>query len=110
VAGTGLVRKIEPGFQPRIDDLSADLLATFGPSVVRVQFVGGLGDAPRQGLSVWLGTLTDAERDALAAEPDLASTTRVLVERSGLFFRGVSVESQETVDRDYEGSWFYRLR
>jgi hypothetical protein len=101
---------IQPGLQARLDGVSADLLAAFGPPVVRVEFVGWLGDTPDQGLGVWLGTLTDAERDALAADADLTSATRVVVERRDLSFDGVSVESQETVDRDYDGSWFRRLR
>jgi|EBPBio282013_DNA_FD.fasta_scaffold13737_5 hypothetical protein len=64
---------------------------------------------------VWLVTSTDAEKatvvehgffrsqvlSALAG----AGVARDLVERAG-----VTVESQETVDRDFEGSWFYAMR
>lgn len=63
---------------------------------------------------VWLGTATDAERDALTGtEPQLLSEVRMIAERRG--FRGekvsgVTVQSEETVARDYEGSWFYALR
>jgi hypothetical protein len=60
----------------------------------------------------WLGTSTDAERDQLANDPTLTDRVRRLAEKRGLgaLLEGVSVESQETVDREYEGSWFYRLR
>jgi hypothetical protein len=63
---------------------------------------------------VWLGTTTDAERDALAGtEPTLLSKVRRTAERHGFAPEkvcGISVESEETVARDYEGSWFYALR
>ena len=61
---------------------------------------------------VWLGTTTDAEREELASLDTLEDRIRRRAERRHLapLFEGVSVESQETVDREYEGSWFYRLR
>lgn len=97
-------------FWGRIDRLKVDLLATLGPPVIRTELVVGFGDARDEGPGVWLGTRTDEERDALAADDGLASATRAIVHRNGLHFRGVTVESQETVDRDYGGSWFARLR
>ena len=63
---------------------------------------------------VWLGTATDTERDALAdTEPQLLSDVRMIAERHGFpgeKVSGVTVQSEETVARDYEGSWFYALR
>ncbi|MDR7254019.1 hypothetical protein J2X46_003009 [Nocardioides sp. BE266] len=61
---------------------------------------------------VWLGTTTDSEREALGGQPDLDERIRRLAEKRGLGdrYEGVTVESQETVDRDYAGHWFYRLR
>ena len=64
---------------------------------------------------MWLMTSTDAEK-ATAVEhgffrPEVlaalaqAGVAPDLVERAG-----VTVESQETVDRDFEGSWFYAMR
>jgi len=66
-------------------------------------------------VSVWLGTATDPQKAALAGEERLAATVRDILTSSGLgetdaVFDGVVVQSQETVDRDYEGSWFYALR
>jgi hypothetical protein len=64
---------------------------------------------------VWLVTSTDTEkatvveqgffrRDVLSALAG-AGVAPDLVERAA-----VTVESQETVDRDFEGSWFYAMR
>jgi hypothetical protein len=63
---------------------------------------------------VWLGTVTDAERDALAgSEPRLLSEVRLIAEGHGFIAQnvsGVTVQSKETVARDFRGSWFYALR
>lgn len=61
----------------------------------------------------WLGTSTDSERDALLAMPDLPELVTDAIQASGFdhsLIRGATAQSQETVDRDYEGSWFYALR
>ena len=91
-----------------MEALCDELLATVGPPVVRVELVVGHGDP--QDPFVWLGTATDSERDALSADADLPSVVRRVVERHGFASSGVTVESQETVDRNHDGSWFYRLR
>ncbi len=61
---------------------------------------------------VWLGTDTDSLRDDLTSSPDLLTRVENLAERQGLatLLEGVSVESQQTLDRESAGSWFYRLR
>jgi hypothetical protein len=63
---------------------------------------------------VWLGTETDAERDSLPREPFVAEVREILesvgLPRDEARFDGTVVQSQETVDRDYQGSWFYALR
>jgi hypothetical protein len=67
------------------------------------------------GVWVWLATSSDAERDGLGeGHPFLREVGEILTE-AGLsvedaHFEGTTVQSQETVDRDYEGSWFYALR
>ena len=64
---------------------------------------------------VWLVTTTDAERDALAGtDPFLPEVTSAILS-SGFpvqhaVIEGTVAQSQETVDREYEGSWFYALR
>jgi hypothetical protein len=62
----------------------------------------------------WLGTATDAERDALPERPfrdevlEILRTAGLPEDEVGEF--GTTKQSQETVERDYQGSWFYALR
>jgi hypothetical protein len=64
---------------------------------------------------VWLGTATDAQRDALPSTEPLLSEVRAAVASVGYPLDELAnvhstVQSQETVDRDHEGSWFYAMR
>lgn len=64
---------------------------------------------------VWLVTETDAERDDLGdSEPCLAAVrdafAAVGYRADQLVNVHTTAQSQETVDRDYESSWFYALR
>ena len=65
-------------------------------------------------LEVWLGTCTDAERDALSrSESPVLLQVGLVAERLGFSpekVAGVTVQSEETVARDFAGSWFYALR
>jgi hypothetical protein len=89
------------------------LLTAFGESgVTRIEYVSAL---PSQSDAwLWLGTSTDAERDALAAsEPQVLAEVRLIAERHGFVpdkISGITVQSEETVNRDFQGSWFYALR
>jgi hypothetical protein len=80
--------------------------------VVRVEYVSAF--PLHDDAWVWLGTTTDAERDALAvSEPRLLADVRLIAEGHGFTAKnlsGVTVQSEETVTRDYEGSWFHALR
>lgn len=66
-------------------------------------------------VEVWLVTATDAERDSLGtSNPFLAEVTSE-IHSCGFPIAHATIEatvaqSQETVDRDYNGSWFYALR
>ncbi len=62
--------------------------------------------------AVWLGVPTDRERDAGQRDATVDGRVRRVVAEHGLaeLWRGFTIESQETVDRDYEGRWFYRRR
>jgi hypothetical protein len=67
------------------------------------------------GVHVWLVTATDVQRSALgSSNPFLAEVTAAILD-SGFpvehgAIEGTIAQSQETVDRDYEGSWFNALR
>lgn len=81
--------------------------------VVRVEVVAAFPDQSRFG--VWLGTRTDADAQRLRTWPSTSERVRELLAAGG--FResdlgglGVVVQSQESVDREYGGSWFNALR
>jgi hypothetical protein len=82
--------------------------------VTRIQYHATFGTS--DDVSVWLCTDTDQQRD------QLDTTTDALLEDVREIFVGVGftpeelnglrtfVQSQETVDRECEGSWFLALR
>jgi hypothetical protein len=86
------------------------LRAFSAQGVVRVEYV--IAFSPPFEFWVWLGTTSDSERDALSADPTVDERLRGLARHRGMseLYEGFTVESQETVDREYEGNWFYRLR
>ena len=82
--------------------------------VIRVEPVVSFGDPPRS-VSLWLVTSTDVERDALGIDNPCLEAARAAVAQAGLKSEDVSelrtaAQSEETVARDFEGSWFYALR
>lgn len=90
-----------------------ELLRALGvDGVVRIEFVA---DAGTPGIAVWLGLTTDAERDALPGKDPLLARVRDVLRLAGLreddLAETVTVaQSQETVDREFEGTWFRALR
>jgi hypothetical protein len=94
-----------------LNELKPVLIEAFGgDGVVRVEYVSAFPD--QDDAWVWLGTATDAERDALASR-ELLGALRDVVPGAGFdpgLISGVTVQSEETVARDYAGSWFYALR
>lgn len=95
----------------RLNSLASNARSDFGAQgVSRVEFVVSFVEPFTFWL--WLGTASDDQRDALAGSQVTASRLSRLVglHALGSLYDGFSVESQETVDREYAGSWFYRLR
>lgn len=87
------------------------LVALSDRGVQRVEFVTAFSEPYDS--SVWLGTSTDNERDALLDIPDLLELVHDAIQPSGLdlsLITEATAQSQETVDRAYEGNWFYALR
>lgn len=60
--------------------------------------------------SCWVVTDRDNERDALAGDSALRATLNEAAVRAGFAPDSFTFQSQETVDRDYGGSWFYAMR
>ena len=121
---------------PRWDRLAAarpGILTAVGQlGIDHLEFIAAFPD-PR--FQVWLGTSTDEQRDELGidlvdpdtlpeqsramvpklAKPDVVELVRQQI--TGVGFRDreldtvtVMVQSRETVDRDYESSWYLALR
>jgi hypothetical protein len=67
-------------------------------------------------LAFWITTQTDAERDLLMrSAPELVSDFRqVLLDvgypATAVTDVGFEFEAQQTVDRDYNGNWWYRVK
>jgi hypothetical protein len=105
-----LSRKAQPNWRV-MKRLEKALLREFeAQGVCHVEFVIAFSEPFT--FWVWLGSATDVERDQLQA--DASVTERIRAQSAnisiGALYEGRTVESQETVDRDYQGSWFYRLR
>lgn len=90
------------------------LVAAFANrGVAKVDYIANFDHWDR--FSVWLCTATDDERDALETNWPAIDMVRSVLVASGFHPDEVAdvvtvAQSQETVDRDYESSWFYAMR
>lgn len=97
-----------------IEKCTPILEETFRPrGVIRVRWVASF---PTNGsASAWLCVTTDAERDAMRTDPHVGDGVRETLLAQGFPARdaaksGAWIESQETVDRDFDSSWFHAMR
>lgn len=96
-----------------LDSVESNIVEALGHrGVTRVEWV--VGFIRPFHVSAWLVTSSDTERDALPPQPFREEVHSMVLDAgppSGdLGKLDTHVQSQETVDRDYEGSWFYALR
>jgi hypothetical protein len=95
---------------------------------VKVKFVSPLGF--KYDSAFWFAVTTDAERDRLQGDEALLRRLNDIIRDSGylkmieeiwekeihnpileyLKTPGIVFESQETVDRDFKGNWYYRMK
>jgi len=66
-------------------------------------------------LAIWVTTKTDKERDDLANDVDLHEHLRAVLLQAGyppeaVPHIGFAFESQQTVDRDFAGNWYHRIK
>lgn len=98
----------------RWEDARERLLVTFATSgVSRTEYIAAFPALDSVG--VCLCTLTDEQRDALGrVNPGLSSVREVLADAGfaddELVGLSTTAQSQETVERDFEGSWFCAMR
>lgn len=95
----------------RMEGVREGLLREFAADgVILVDFVVALSEPFY--FTVWLGVPTDRERDVGQQDATVDGRVRRVVAEHAMteLYRGFTIESQETVDRDYEGRWFYRRR
>ncbi|GIG87370.1 hypothetical protein [Plantactinospora endophytica] len=91
-----------------------ELLAHFADrGVERIEYIAAFPNFDY--FTVWLCTGTDAEREALGTPNPAIDEVRQILRRTGFTAAQLTgldtiAQSQETVDRDYESSWFYAMR
>jgi len=91
-----------------------NLLAAFAEDgVVRVEANAAFPHV--DSIGICLCTTSDVQRDAMGrANPGIERVRSALMDvgftREQLTELTTTAQSQETVDRDYQGSWFYALR
>jgi hypothetical protein len=102
----------DPEFWEALDLAKGALVSRFAEDgVVRIEFNVSFEKAPARRAWPWLATATDLERDSLDGRPTLVAEANAVLTQHGLpASEGVTVQSGETVTRDYEGSWFYAMR
>ena len=64
-------------------------------------------------LAIWISTPTDADRDALRGDPTFIAALYDALRKASyptIEIAGFAFESQETVDRDYGGNWWYAVK
>jgi hypothetical protein len=107
------------GSDPRwavLEEARERLFASFSHrGVERIEYVAAWPDLA--GVSVWLCTNTDTERDALGSDNPAKAEVEAVLRDCGLDDRDLgpgllvtTAQSQETVDRQFSGSWFNATR
>ena len=101
------------------------MVEDFGVPVTNIFAFGHKYDS-----AFWIAVQTDAERDRLANDKALLARMRAVFEETGyqaliediwdkdvhlpaleyLKTLGIAFESQETVDRDHGGNWYYAMK
>jgi len=97
-----------------LENTREPLLTAFGESGVnRVEYTAAFPHVDT--FAVWLCTQSDEQRDKLARSRMVTPMVHEVFVGVGftspqLGELSIEVQSQETVDRDYERSWFYATR
>jgi len=114
-------RRTQPGEEPALEAAIARASAAIvkhlrpkNPGVSVFHF--GATDLFPGSLAIWVRTKTDAQRDALLADrPAFEADLRVHLAAAGyppdcLPFVVFTAQSDQTVDRDHGGNWYYAVK
>lgn len=96
--------------EPAVEQTEAAILKIIQGVVpsARLARVGPIGFDPPT-WSCWVVTKTDAEKNRLSSDAGLNERLAAAV-KTGFPPDSFTYQSEETVARDYEGSWFYAMR
>jgi hypothetical protein len=102
--------------EPMVRRAEAEILRLARQRVpgVRLDRVGPInieaGSSGSPSWSCWVITSTDVEKEMLANDPALLPLLLKAAAEAGFAPASITFQSQQTVDRDFEGSWFYAMR
>ncbi len=75
----------------------------------------GATDIDPKHLAIWITTDTDSQRDILSKDASFKEAVRGILRENGyperaIPFVGITFESEETVQRDYDGNWWHAVK
>jgi hypothetical protein len=98
--------------EPSVVRAEAAILKIISAVIPNVQLkrIGPLGTDDKSSWSCWIITATDVERDRIKNDSALMANLWKVSSDAGFAPDSFTVQSQETVERDFKGSWFYAMR
>ena len=98
--------------EPAVSRVEAEILKALHGIVPTAELkrIGPLGTDDRSSWSCWIVTATDNERDFIKNDSALMTKLWKVSSDAGFAPDSFTVQSNETVVRDYKGNWFYAMR
>jgi|HubBroStandDraft_2_1064218.scaffolds.fasta_scaffold343315_1 hypothetical protein len=98
--------------EPSVVRAEAEILKVVRAIVPNAELkrIGPLGTDDKSSWSCWIVTERDAERDYIKNDNALMAELWKVSSDAGFAPDSFTVQSEETVKRDYKGSWFYAMR
>lgn len=98
--------------EPMVVRAEAEILRIIRPIIPNAELkrIGPLGTDDKSSWSCWIVTATDIERDFIKNDSALMAKLWKASSDAGFAPDSFTVQSRETVKRDYKGSWFYAMR
>jgi hypothetical protein len=98
--------------EPSVTRVEAEILKAIHAIVPTAELkrIGPLGTDVSSSWSCWIVTATDVERDRIKNDIALMARLWKVSSDAGYAPDSFMIQSNETVERDYKGSWFYAMR